>query len=147
MPFHPPKVNRRKRPKNVIFVLIDTVRADVFKDFNPNSNVETPFFDDLAGRSVVFRNAYNQENWTKPSVASILSGLYPATHDTKRDTSVLPKQIQLLPQQLKKKRFSTAGFVSNGYVSGKFGFEKGGHVSELHSKANRPKPNMCSGML
>ncbi len=112
-------------PKNLVFLLIDTQRADAFKIFQPQSDFKTPTFDDLAARSLAFTAAYNNENWTKPSVATTLSGVYPVTHDTKSDSAALPEGVQLASQKLKADGFKTAGFVANGYVSEKFGFDKG----------------------
>jgi choline-sulfatase len=113
------------RPKNVIVILIDTVRAEAFDAIRPDNDVETPRFDAFAGQSTVFAHAYNNENWTKPSVATILTGLYPSTHDTKKDESAIPDEVELLSQRLQKQGFATAGFVANGYVSDKFGFQRG----------------------
>jgi choline-sulfatase len=113
-------------PRNVVFVVMDTTRADAFAPFaGPDRVAQTPRYDALATRSVVFANAYNNENWTKPSVATLLSGLYPSTHDTKRDASSLPDDVELVGEHLQRAGFATAGFVANGYVSDKFGFEQG----------------------
>ena len=87
--------------------------------------VDTRAYDQWAAKSTIFVNAYNNANWTKPSVASTLSGVYPSTHDTKRQKSMLPMELQLLPQYLQRKGFVTGGFVANGYISRKFGFLKG----------------------
>lgn len=114
-----------QRPKNVIVILIDTVRADAFGALEPGSKVKTPAYDRLAAKSTLFTSAYNNENWTKPSVATTLSGVYPSTHQTKRDDSALPTDLTILPEHLKDHGFMTAGFVANGYVSRKFGFDKG----------------------
>ena len=115
----------RRAPRNVIVLVIDTVRADVFKAFDPNSRVETPAFDALSAESTTFVNALANENWTKPSVATLLSGLYPVTHQTKRDPDVLNRRIRVLPEHLREEGFRTAAFIANGYVSEKFGFERG----------------------
>ena len=38
-------------------------------------------------RLAIFERAQSPENWTKPSVASVLTSLHPATHGTKKDAS------------------------------------------------------------
>ena len=134
----PPRIDRSRRPKNVVFLVIDTVRADAFAPFGTELGVEAPQFDEFAAGSTVFVNAYNNENWTKPSVATTLSSVYPSTHDTKRDASTLPGDIVLLPQHLRKHGFATAGFVANGYVSKKFGFEKGWDTFRNYIREGRP---------
>ncbi|HET6612370.1 MAG TPA: sulfatase [Kofleriaceae bacterium] len=113
------------RPKNVIFILMDTARADAYGPFNPKNEVETPTYDAFAKTATVFLNAHDDANWTKPSVTTQLTGLYPSTHDTKTDPAVLPDDITLLSQHLQAQGFHTAGFVANGFISKKFGFEKG----------------------
>jgi arylsulfatase A-like enzyme len=116
-------------PRNVIVLVMDTMRADAFAAFaGPNQVAKTPSFDALAARSTVFAAAYDNENWTKPSVATTLSGLYPSTHDTKQDESKLPDDVELISERLRGDGFATAGFVANGYVSDKFGFEQGWDV-------------------
>jgi choline-sulfatase len=112
-------------PRNLLVIVIDTVRADMFAAHNQASPAATPAYDALASQSTVFVNAYNNENWTKPSVATSLSGLYPSTHDTKRDPSVLPDAVEILPERLKREGFATAGFIANGFISDKFGFTQG----------------------
>jgi arylsulfatase A-like enzyme len=124
--------------KNAIIILIDTQRADSFPAFNPKSKVHTPAFDALAKESTTFVNGYVNENWTKPSVATTLTGLYPSTHTTKEDASKVPDKVELLPQRLKKEGFTTAGFIANGYVSDKFGFEKGWDIFVNYIRDNKP---------
>jgi choline-sulfatase len=126
-------------PRNLIVIVIDTQRADAFAPFaGPSRVARTPSFDALAARSTVFTRAYNNENWTKPSVATTLSGLYPTTHDTKRDGSELPGEVELLSERLKAEGFATAGLVANGYVSGKFGFRQGWDHFRNYIRESRP---------
>lgn len=114
-----------KTARNAIIILIDTIRADVFDVIQPKSGVRTPTYDALAKESTVFVNSYCNENWTKPSVASLLTGLYPTTHGAKNDTDVLSGEVELLPERLREAGFRTAGFIANGYCSDKFGFKQG----------------------
>lgn len=125
------------RPKNVIVILIDTARARSFGPIWPDNQVETPAYDAFADKATVFVNAYNNENWTKPSVATTLSGVYPVTHDTKKDSSSLPEAVELISQRLQREGFATAGFVANGYVSDKFGFQKGWDSFRNYIRENR----------
>jgi choline-sulfatase len=125
-------------PRGLILLVIDTVRADVFPAFNPDSRVKTPVFDKLVEESIVFLNAYSNENWTKPAVATILSGLYPSTHGAKREPDVLSPQVKLLSERLRERGFSTAAFIANGYVSDRFGFKRGWDRYRNYIRENRP---------
>jgi choline-sulfatase len=129
---------RVTRPRNVIVLVMDTARADVFSPFNAGTRVKTPALDRLARSSAVFRNAYTNENWTKPSVATILSGLYPSTHGAKREPDVLNAAVALLPEILSRRGFSTAAFIANGYCSDKFGFQRGWSFYRNYIRENRP---------
>lgn len=114
-----------KQARNVVVLLVDTLRADKLKPFNPRSRVQTPVIDQIASEGTVFLNAQSPENWTKPSVASVLTGLYPMTHKTKESASRLPDAALMVSEVFKQSGFSTATFLANGYVSDKFGFDQG----------------------
>ncbi len=124
--------------KNAVVILIDTARADAFKSFYGQAVAETPAMDALAKESTVFEAAYAQENWTKPSVATVLTGTYPTTHDTKTDGAALPKEVELISEHLQAAGFATAGFIANGYVSDKFGFAKGWDTYKNYIRESKP---------
>jgi choline-sulfatase len=111
--------------KNVVVLVVDTLRADKLKPFNPKTRVKTPVIDQLAAEGVVFELAQAPENWTKPSVASILTGLHPQTHQQKTGDAALPESALLLSEHLKAQGFETGSFIANGYVSDRFGFDQG----------------------
>ncbi len=133
-----PAVTREDRARNLIYVLIDTARQDAFKPFNPLSRVLAPALEALAEESVIFRNAYTSGNWTKPSVATALSGLYPSSHGAVDQDSVLPRSVPLLSRHLQQAGFRTAAFVANGYVSRKFGFKRGWDTWRNYIREDRP---------
>jgi choline-sulfatase len=123
----PPKplAGSAKRAKNVVVVLIDTMRARSLRPFNAQTRVKTPVLDKIAQEGAVFEATQAPENWTKPSTASLLTGLFPATHGAKTDAAMVPKSATLLSEALKEAGFSTGSFIANGYVSDKFGFNQG----------------------
>ena len=111
--------------KNVVVLVIDTLRADKLRPFNAKTRVKTPTIDQFASDGVVFELAQAPENWTKPSVASILTGLHPLTHQQKTGDAALPSSAELLSEHLQAEGFATGGFIANGYVSDRFGFDQG----------------------
>jgi len=119
------KVAKAKPVERVVVLLIDTLRAEKLRIYNEKSRVQTPALDAFAKEGTVFVRAQSPENWTKPSVASVLTGLYPATHGTKKSESKLPDKALMVSEVFKKEGFSTATFLANGYVSDKFGFNQG----------------------
>jgi len=114
-----------QRARNVIVLLIDTLRASKLSVYNPKTRVRTPALDAFAAEGTVFERPQSPENWTKPAVASVLTSLHPATHGTKQDASKLPRSALMLSEIYKKAGFRTASFIANGYVSNAFGFDQG----------------------
>jgi len=118
---------RLEKPvRNVLVYLIDTLRADHLKPFNADTRVRTPGLEQLVSLgSAVFTSAHTQENWTKPSVATLLSSLLPWEHHAVTTEAVVPAEVRLLPELLQDRGFHTGAFIANGYVSDKFGFKQG----------------------
>jgi arylsulfatase A-like enzyme len=124
--FVPERPRRDLEPaKNVVVLVIDTLRADKLRPFNPQTRVKTPAIDKLASEGAVFELAQSPENWTKPAVASILTGLHPQTHQQKTGDAALPSSAELLSEHLQGEGFATGSFIANGYVSDRFGFDQG----------------------
>lgn len=111
--------------RNVVVLTIDTLRASKLQMYEPRSRVRTPHMDAFAAQATLFERAQAPENWTKPSVASILTSLFPATHGTKNDGSRLPDSVLTLGEIYQGEGFETASFLANGYVSRAFGFDQG----------------------
>ena len=113
------------RPRNVLVYLIDTLRADKLRVYDAQTRVRTPGLDRWLPSATVFERGQTQENWTKPSVATLLSGLMPWEHTATTGEAVVPGSVTLLSEELAADGFHTGAFVANGYVSDKFGFRQG----------------------
>jgi choline-sulfatase len=128
-----------KPVRNVVVYLIDTLRADHLKPFNANTRVRTPGLDELVARgSAVFASAHTQENWTKPSVATLLSSLYPWEHHAVTTEAVVPEGVDMMPEVLDQYGFHSGAFIANGYVSDKFGFKQGWDTWRNYIREGRP---------
>ncbi|MBX3272987.1 MAG: sulfatase [Sandaracinaceae bacterium] len=123
--------------RNVVVLLIDTLRASKLRVYNPRSRVRTPTLDAFAAEAAVFEQAQSPENWTKPSVASILTSLTPMTHNTKEQSSSLPQSALMLSEVLQQNGFTTGSFIANGYVSDRFGFHQGWDHYTNYIRENR----------
>src|SRR5437867_580310 len=109
---------------NVLLIVIDTLRADRLGCYG-NPRGLTPFLDSLAERGYVFRHAYAQANWTKPSVASILTSRFTSQHRVTQLGSVLPDTELTLPEVLRERGYRTAGFSANIQISRAAGYAQG----------------------
>ncbi|MEY4581076.1 MAG: hypothetical protein RL701_5779, partial [Pseudomonadota bacterium] len=101
----PPAAPALRTPKNTIIVLVDTLRADRLHPYNPQSRVRTPAFDAFAAQGAVFSATQSPENWTKPAVASVLTGLYPMSHGAKTGDSQLADEAVLVSEVFKQAHF------------------------------------------
>lgn len=62
---------------HVLLILVDAMRADHLGCY-AGEDMGTPNVDALAREGVVFENAISQASWTRPSTASVMTGLYPS---------------------------------------------------------------------
>ncbi len=111
-------------PRNLVLIVVDTLRADRLGCYGAERET-SPAIDALARESVRFERAYATAPWTKPSVASILSGLLPARHGARGILTVLPDRVDTLAEILSRHGFATAGIVSHSILAEKMGFAQG----------------------
>lgn len=110
---------------NIILVSVDALRADYLTYYNPNAKAKTPALNDFAEDAVLFKNAFSQASWTKPSFGTIFTGLYPEQHTATTKTAALPPSIETLAELLNAAGYYTKGFPNNPNVSPIFGFDQG----------------------
>ena len=112
-------------PANVILIVVDTLRADHLTDYGHDRDTLGPVAG-LASQSTRFTAAYAPASWTRPSVATVFSGMMPARHRAKiGGTNRLNRAIPTLAEALREAGFSTAGFSANVVVSRKSDFDQG----------------------
>jgi arylsulfatase A-like enzyme len=116
---------------NIVLYVTDTLRADRLGAYGYDRPI-TPNLDAFASTAVVFERGLAQAPYTRPSTASILTGLSPATHRVLGMNDVLPSNLETLAKILHAAGYETAGFVANGNVIGDFGFAEGyDHFADL----------------
>jgi hypothetical protein len=109
---------------NVVLVLIDTLRADHLGLYGYDKPT-SPNLDRLAAHSVVFERAIAQASWTKPSVASLLTGLYVHNHGVIRSRDALGGDLPYMAEELRRHGYRTAGFSGNPWITPEFRFDRG----------------------
>ncbi len=118
-------------PANLLLICVDTARADSFL----NSEIKDGFTP-LLGQAQLYRNANSAAPWTIPSVASVITGLYPAQHGAGQFSDAvanLDKQLpgalnpgfETLAEILAEDDFKTAAFVAHPWFAANFGLEQG----------------------
>ena len=117
-------------PPNVLVVLVDCLRAD---RVGPESGL-TPHLDRLATESITFRNAFAPATWTKPSVASLFTSLYPRQHGLQRvsfrtdeglATDVLHQDLDTLAEHFARGGYATGAIINQVHLTAESGFAQG----------------------
>lgn len=127
---NPLLVTRRgKRAKNLLLIVVDTLRADVLGSYGSPLNL-TPHLDALAADSVRLARLYAPAPWTLPSVASLMTGLTPQTHGAGQRIegfapTALPETSETLAEVLSRAGYFTTALYHNIYLSPAFGVHQG----------------------
>ncbi len=109
---------------NVILISLDTLRADYVGIYG-NPDPTTPFLDTLFSRSVWFKDCIVQAPWTLASHMSLLTSQYPNVHNVNIAKAKLPEGKLTLAMYLKEFGMHTQGIISNPFLGGGFGFDRG----------------------
>jgi arylsulfatase A-like enzyme len=98
---------------NVVLLTIDTLRADRLGAYGYASRSTSPHLDAQLGAGVAFDRAFAQRAATWPSLASVLSGLYPSGHGVEENGYGFPDDLPTLPKLLHAAYYRTGAFLSN----------------------------------
>lgn len=120
-PLWPPELTR---PRNVLLVVIDTLRADHLSGYG-YARATSPNIDRLATQGVRFSQASAQYTSTSPSVATLLTGMYPNTHNMVSVRTLLPMHLTTLAEALGAAGLRTSAVVSNPNLARAFQFDQG----------------------
>jgi len=122
VPGDAPAAKRGDAPKYVVFIVMDSLRADRMQTFNPKARAETPNFDKLAQSSTLFTQNYVQGNESQVSHASMWTSNYLAKHKAIAMSDHLPDKWMTIDEVAKKAGKFVAGASGNGYIRPARGF-------------------------
>jgi len=120
----------------VILVIVDALRPDHLGAYG-YSRGTSPQLDALADQGLIFTNFFSDATWTRPSTASLFTGLPYQSHgcDAYRR---LEGSVKTLAERFAAAGFATGAFLANPVVSSSYGLTQGfSHIVEppLGSKA------------
>ncbi len=131
------EVLRERDDLNVLFILIDTLRAERLSAYGYERET-SPFIRHLVESGVRFDRHLAQSSWTKSSMASLWTGLYPGRTGVTRYDDVIPQEATMASERLRDAGFLTVGIYRNGWVAPTFGFDQGFEVYQRPSAPPRP---------
>ena len=126
--FDGPLPNRRP---HVLLISLDTLRADHLGAWGYDRPT-SPFLDALARNGIRFQRVYSQSPKTAPSHMSLFTGAYPSAHGAHFAYKTSPptvypvaRDLELLPEIMRRAGYRTAAWTGGGQVSSAAGFDRG----------------------
>jgi len=126
-----------RKDLNVLFILIDTLRANRLGAYGYQRDT-SPNLDYLARTGVRFAHNLSQSSWTKASMASLWTGLYPQRTRVLRYSDAMAQEARMPAEILRDAGFRTMAIWRNGWVAPNFGFDQG--FDTYHNPKPTPVP-------
>jgi len=109
---------------NLVLIVVDTLRADFLSPYGFEQDT-SPELARWADQGVLFERVRSQSSWTKMSVASIMTSLWPRSHGIREARDGLGEEAVTLAEVLKAAGYVTYGVQTNGWLHQSFGFHQG----------------------
>ena len=121
----PAALAKRSGELNVLFVTIDTLRADRLGCYG-YTRAHTPVIDSLAASGVRFENAYSHHPVTLPSHVTLFTGTHAAHHGVDDNGLFrLADEAVTVAETLKGAGFSTGAVISSFVLNSQYGLDQG----------------------
>jgi arylsulfatase A-like enzyme len=108
---------------NIVLIVIDTLRYDRLGSYGSGRET-SPELDRFAQSAVRVERAYAPAPWTIPSIASMMTGLYPGNHGATKLESEPHADLSMLAEVLKREGYVTGAVVSHVLLQ-RSGFRQG----------------------
>lgn len=118
-----------KTRANVVVIVLDTLRMDRLSHM--------PSLERLGREAWVFTNCISPASWTKPSMVSLFTGVFPQVHNVqwgvdqqlteKQDSTVdlVPESFDMMAERFKRAGYRTVAVQSNANMQEHFGVAQG----------------------
>ena len=111
-------------PLDVLLISVDTLRADRLSGYG-YARPTSPRVDAFLESAVLFEDAHANAAWTLPSLASLLTSTYPATHRCVDFSSSLDPSFVTLAEILQTAGYRTVGIGSHTFLGEDYGLQQG----------------------
>ncbi len=120
-----PDAGNLDAPPNIILITAETLRADHLPLYGYDKPLKTPNIEKLAQQGVTFENYFTNSSWTRASVTSIMTSLFPQQHGATGLHVTLMDSVLTLPKILEAHGYHSAAFLTNvNSVSKGFAFSE-----------------------
>ena len=124
---------------NVVLFVVDTLRSDKVGALGGDGDL-TPRLDRFAEEGVAFTRCIANSTWTKPTMASVMTGLHVRDHGVGYARTPLPEKADTLAELLSGNGYRTAAVGWNPHIFGeRTGFEQGfDHFQPVGPRSDSP---------
>ena len=112
-----------RNQKNLLFIWTDEQRTDTL-GASGNLSIRTPHVDRLAESGIFFENAYCTQPVCSPSRASIMTGVYPHTHQLFSNNQMLTREVPTIAELLGPAGY-TCGYVGKWHLGNELTPQRG----------------------
>ncbi|TKJ29876.1 hypothetical protein CEE39_08745 [bacterium (candidate division B38) B3_B38] len=109
---------------NVLIFVVDAAQPSHMSTYGYHRRT-TPNIDEVGKDGTIFLNGYCQAVYTRASIASLMTGLYPDVHDVLHPENKLNNNAVTMTEVFQNSGYQTAAFVAVGNASSAFGFQQG----------------------
>lgn len=120
----PLRVEPPTKPGPVLFLMMDTTRADSLSAYGYERKT-SPALEDIASEGIRLTRFYGNGAWTRPSVASMMTSLYRSEHGVEVTPPSLKEEALTAAEIFKEAGYATAAFVGNQTVRAQYNFHQG----------------------
>ena len=131
---------------DVFIYLIDALRADHVGCYGYERDT-SPAIDAFAAQATLYEQAQTAATWTRPSVATMLSGLHASVHGAMHESDLLEEWPVLLPEMLQEAGYDTFCITTNGNIVADQGFDQGYNDFIFLDQATAEWVNMMAGKI
>lgn len=109
---------------NVLLIIADALRPDHLGCYGYN-RATSPQIDKFAADSLIFENAWSNSPWTKPTMGTLFTSLYPTEHQAFYWTDDLSDKNLSLPEVFRNKNYATYAIQTNPCITETHNFKQG----------------------
>jgi len=137
--------------RDVVLIVIDTLRADQVGVYGSAIYPSTPEIDRLALTGSWFTETWSSAPWTPPSIMSLMTSLEPAVHGLNLEGDQLAEIVPAFPptgssiaEVLRSNGYRTLAVTAGGGVGEVFGFGRG--FDRFFQPSDRPATDVEAGV-
>jgi arylsulfatase A-like enzyme len=125
--------SEKRKPRGVIFLVTDTLRKDHLNIYGyPRETVV--HLKRFADEGVAFSHAISQGTWTKVSIPSMVTSLYPLSHTVLGMEKGLPASAKTIAEVFREEGYATVAFSSVPFTGKMNNMHQG--YEELHESSS-----------